>query len=114
MAFFAFKQASGGDREFVFELKDEGRIAKARKILSGEETSEVHVMGRFRKESKEYNPGFSYHLDPDTVYFFSYAIEVCDANMNYLEEHLDEAGGAFLPGAYWCPWDSRLSREIEA
>ncbi|GAB6898399.1 BP74-related protein [Kineosporia succinea] len=111
MALFAFQQHSGPG-EFIFELTDEGKISKARKILSGDETSEVHVMGRFRKQRKDYNPHFSYHLDPDTVVFFSYAIEVCDANMNYVEDHLDEAGGAFLPGAYWCPWDSRLVREV--
>jgi hypothetical protein len=69
-------------------------------------------MGRFRKSTADYNPRFSYHLDPETISFFSYAIEVCDANMQYVDDHLDEAGGAFLPGAYWCPWDSRLVREI--
>jgi hypothetical protein len=40
------------------------------------------------------------------------AIEVCDANMMYVEDHLDEAGGAFLPGNHWCPWDSRVTREV--
>ncbi|MGW4194013.1 BP74-related protein [Streptomyces sp. NPDC005004] len=27
---------------------------------------------------------------------------------------LDEAGGAFLPRGCWCPWTSRLTREVQA
>ena len=49
---------------------------------------------------------------PNSISFFSQAIEVCDANMMYVEDHLDEACGAFLPGCHWCPWDSRLTREV--
>jgi hypothetical protein len=48
------------------------------------------------------------------VRFFEVAIEVCDATMPYVEDHLDEVGGAFLPGGYWCPWTSRLTREVPA
>lgn len=109
--YFAFMQQPG--QEFIFELTDEEKIAHARRILSGEETSEVHVVGRIRKTTKPYNPKWSYHLDPDTISFFAVAIEVCDANMQYVEDHLDEACGAFLPGCHWCPWDSRLVREVE-
>ncbi len=109
-AYFAFEQER--KREFIFELTDEKMISHARRILSGEETSEVHVMGRIVKSPKPYNPDWSYHLNPETIRFFAMAIEVCDANMDYVEEHLDEACGAFLPGCYWCPWSSRVVREI--
>lgn len=110
VAYFAFRQES--DKEFIFELADEDKIAHARRILSGEETDRVHVMGRIRKTAKPYNPGWDYHLDPDTVSFFAFAIEVCDANMDYVSDHLDEACGAFLPGCYWCPWSSKVVREV--
>jgi hypothetical protein len=40
-------------------------------------------------------------------------IEVCDAIMVYVDDLLDEACGAFLPGCFWCPWDCRLTREVE-
>lgn len=110
MAYFSFMQQPG--QEFIFELTDEAKIAHARRVLSGEESEEVHVMGRIRKAPKAYNPRWNYHLDPDTIRFFQMAIEVCDANMAYLEDHLDEACGAFLPGCYWCPWDSRIFREV--
>jgi len=109
--YFAFMQRP--DQEFIFELTDERLIAHARRVLSGEETNEVHVTGRISKRPKPYNPNWSYHLDPDTIRFFAVAIEVCDANMAFVEDHLDEACGAFLPGCQWCPWDSKLVREVE-
>lgn len=113
MAYFAFMQEPQRE-EFVFELTDQAKIEEARKILSGQITDSVHVMGRIKKSRQDYNPNFSYHLDPSTITFFSMAIEVCDASMSYVEDHLDEACGAFLPGCFWCPWSSRLVREIEA
>jgi hypothetical protein len=109
---FAFTQPSAPGVEFVMELTDEATIAHARRILSGEETREIHVHGKIIKQRKDYNPSFSFHLDPATIRFFSLAMEVCDATMTYVEDHLDEAGGAFLPGGQWCPWDSQLSREV--
>jgi hypothetical protein len=110
VADFAFTDYSG--REFVIRLTNDQRIAEARRILSGEETMSTHVMGRIRKQQVDYNPGWSFHLDPETVTFFTMAIEVCDANIQYVDDHLDEACGAFLPGCFWCPWSSRLTREL--
>lgn len=110
-AYFAFETIERPG-EFVFMLTNEERIAQARRILSGEEQMEVHVHGRIVKRPAPYNPRWSFHLDPDTIQFFTQAIEVCDANIQYVEDHLDEAGGAFLPGSHWCPWSSRLIKEV--
>lgn len=109
--YFAFMQHP--DQEFVFELTDDAKIAHARRIISGEEKEKVHVMGRILKRSVPYNPKWSFHLDPASVDFFAVAIEVCDANMVYVEDHLDEACGAFLPGCVWCPWDSTVVKEVQ-
>ncbi|KAN0040825.1 hypothetical protein ACTFIV_003361 [Dictyostelium citrinum] len=110
-AYFAFK--THHDKDFVFKLTDDKKIKVARDILSGKETETVHVMGRIKKSRQDYNPSYSYHLDPETVTFFSMAIEVCDASLEYVEDHLDEACGAFLPGCFYCPWASKLTREIK-
>ncbi|MGO1078911.1 BP74-related protein [Inquilinus sp. CA228] len=109
---FAFEQSSSPGIEFIIELNDDQKIQHARNILSGEETQSVHVHGRIIKRMAPYNPRFNFYLDPNTIDFFQMAIEVCDANMMYVEDHLDEACGAFLPGCHWCPWDSRLTREV--
>jgi hypothetical protein len=97
---------------FVFRLTDPAKIEHARRIISGEETRDIHVFGRIAKTSVDYNRQWSYHLKPDTVDFFDNAFEICDATIPYVEEHLDEAGGAFLPGLIWCPWTSELIREV--
>ncbi len=70
-------------------------------------------MGIIVKERRDYNPDWSYHLAPDSISFFRYAVEVCDANMQYVEDNLDAVGGSFLPGNRWCPWQSQLVREIK-
>lgn len=96
----------------VLKLTDPAKIQHARDLLSGATTDRPHVVGRIVPRAVPYNPRWSYHYNPDTVDFFDIAIEVCDATIPYVEEHLDEAGGAFLPGYIWCPWTSRLTREI--
>lgn len=109
---FAFAQYECPGKEFVIELIDEQKIAHAHRILSGEEKSRIHVHGRIVKKTASYNPGWTFHLDPTTIDFFELAIEVCDASMDYVQDHLDEACGAFLPGCHWCPWSSRLVRAL--
>ncbi|TMR94236.1 calmodulin-binding protein [Nonomuraea basaltis] len=98
--------------EFVVQLTDPGKIQHARDLVNGTTDERPHVVGRIIKRPTPYNPRWSYNLNPDTVDFFDYAIEVCDATIPYVEDHLDEAGGAFLPGLVWCDWTSRLVREI--
>ncbi|KAM9983398.1 hypothetical protein ACTFIY_000105 [Dictyostelium cf. discoideum] len=110
-AYFALKTYQ--DYDFIFKLTDDKKIQKARDILSGKESSQVHVIGRIKKKNENYNPRYSFSLDPDTVSFFDQAIEVCDATTQYVEDHLDEACGVFLPGCFWCPWASRLSKEVK-
>jgi hypothetical protein len=96
----------------VIQLVELGKIEHARRILSGEERSRVHVQGAIVKEAADYNPGWSFHLSPESIDFFEIAMEVCDAAIAYVEEHLDEIGGSALPGAHWCPWSSRLVDEV--
>ncbi|GAB3212733.1 calmodulin [Marinactinospora thermotolerans] len=110
-AYFEFDYPPAPDK-FVFELTDPEKITHARSVLSGEEKERIHVHGRIKKSRKPYNPNWDFHLDPDTIQFFEVAIEVCDAGIRYVDDHLDEAGGAFLPGGHWCPWGSRLIREV--
>lgn len=111
-AYFEFTDVTR--QTFVFKLTDPNRIQQARDILSGKEKDAVHVLARIEKRTAPYNPAWSYHVNPDTVQFFAFAIEVCDATIPYVEDYLDEAGGAFLPGLYWCDWSSRLTRELPA
>ena len=109
---FVFETPPASD-QFVIELTDESKIQQARNILNGTQKDETHVIGRIIKRPAAYNSKWSYQLDPASISFFSYGIEVCDASIGYVENHLDEAGGPFLPALIWCPWTSRLVKEIQ-
>ncbi|MFF3000934.1 calmodulin-binding protein [Streptomyces sp. NPDC057950] len=99
---------------FIVKLTEPKDIEHARELVSGETTDRPHLLTRIVKRTAPYNPRWSYHSNPDNTHFFDQAIEVCDATIPYVEEHLDEAGGAFLPGLVWCDWTSRLVRELPA
>jgi hypothetical protein len=111
-AYFVFTDITRD--EAVLKLTDPAKIQHARDLVNGDTIDRPHVVGRILKRQADYNPRWSYHYNPDTIDFFDVAIEVCDATLPYVEDHLDEAGGAFLPGLVWCPWTSRLVREIPA
>lgn len=93
---------------FVIQLIDEGITAHARQILSGVERKQVHVSGMVVKAPAPYNVPWNFYLSPESIAFFELAVEVCDASIRYVAEHLDEVGGAFLPDSRWCPWDHAL------
>ena len=115
-AYFSFQQeAPDGDmHEFVFKLVSAAKIDEARQILANPSATKVHVLGTIVASPAPYNPAWSFHLEPDSISFFELAAEVCDANVTYVEKHLADVGGAFLPGNAWCPWSSRLSAEVTA
>lgn len=97
---------------FVIAVNDPATIAEARAIASGQEQSKVHVTGLVVNGAVPYNAPWSFHLHPASISFFEASIEVCDAATSYVEEHLAEVGGAFLPGRRWCPWSSRVVEEV--
>jgi uncharacterized protein (TIGR03437 family) len=98
--------------KFVIKLTDPAKIQHARDILSGKEKERIRVQGRIVKQAAAWNPPWSFHYDPQSIEFFAAAVEVCDSSVAYVESFLDEAGGAYLPGNIWCPWASRLLKEI--
>src|SRR5438445_9698711 len=97
---------------FIIKLDDPTRIQEARDILAGKIMDRIHVAGKIIKEPAIYNPPWSYQLNSSSIVFFQYSIEVCDSNIKYIEENLNQVGGSFLPGNFWCPWGSRLLEEV--
>ncbi|MEV0413533.1 calmodulin-binding protein [Streptomyces sp. NPDC050448] len=108
----AYFEFTDGKDTFVFQLTDPARIQQARDILSGVDTENVGVMGTVVKSPASYNKPWQYHLAPNSVKFFGMAMEVCDASISYVDGHLGEVGGALLPRSTWCPWKSKLTREV--
>jgi len=109
-AFFAI-QYPPGPATFVMRLTDPVKI-HARDILAGEKSDSPHVTGTIVQAPACYSQPWSFHLDSVSISFFDLATEVCDASITYVEQHLAEVGGAFLPGNTWCPWGSKLVQEI--
>lgn len=111
-AYFQMTDVTG--ELFTVKMTDPEDIRHARELLDGTTDQMPHIFGRIVKRPAPFNPRWSYYIEPQSVQFFDVSIEVCDATIPYVEEHLDEVGGAFLPGAYWCDWSSRLVREVPA
>jgi hypothetical protein len=110
-AYFKVAGATEADM-FVIALTDPALIAEARAQAAGQEPVK-HVTGLVVAEAAPYNKPWSFHLDPASIAFADMSIEVCDAATSYVEEHLAEVGGAFLPGRRWCPWSSRVIAEVK-
>ncbi len=111
MPFFSFTDASG--ETFVFRLTEAEQVSQARAILDGTVTDAVHVAGTVVKTPIAANIGWSFHIDPASVFFFEFSIEVSDSTMRLIENDLDAVGGAFLPGGVWTGWSSELVAELE-
>ncbi len=108
-----FKMAGPTEADtFVIALSDPATIAEARAMARGEAPPK-HVTGLVVAAAVPYNAPWSFHLDPASISFAETSIEVCDAATSYVEEHLAEVGGAFLPGRRWCPWSSRVVEEVK-
>jgi hypothetical protein len=97
---------------FILRLTDPEKIEAARNAIRDPENNPHSVMGILVKKPARFNPGWNFHLKPRTVELFEVAAEVCDATPQYVEEHLEEACGAFLPDCRWCPWTSKVLAEV--
>lgn len=112
-AYFSFHQKSpkGELLHFIFEVRNPRTIEEMRSELK-KPASRRHVSGVIVPSRENYNSQWSFYLIPETVDLFEMQIEVCDANVTYVEAHLDEVGGSFLPRSFWCPWSSELETEL--
>ena len=108
-----FKVYDGaGSPDFIIRLTDPETILFARNQITIPVEQRLSVTGIIVKEASCWNPNYGYYYSPDTVEFFELAMEVCDSTFSYTQEHIDEAGGAFLPGLRLCPWGSFVVEEI--
>jgi len=102
-AYFVFK-TDAGPETFVIKLTDPQRIQQARDILTT--GARKIVAGTIIKQPVYYNSPWSYHLDPKSIGFIDFAIELCDGSIRYLEDNRD------IAWPDWCPWSSQLLKEI--
>ena len=104
-AFFVF-DVPPNPETVVFKLTDPLKIQEARNILaSGKQRI---ISGTIIKQPAYYNSPWTFHLDPRSITFPEFTVELCDASIRYIEDNLEVAYST------WCPWNSRLLREIPA
>ncbi|RDS81886.1 hypothetical protein DWU99_15815 [Dyella psychrodurans] len=73
-------------------------------------------MGKVVRGRVEYNEEYPFYLDEKSIQLFSNTTEQCSATAFEVEEHIEKVGvpdAGFLQDGIWCPWDSRLVREID-
>ena len=99
-------------RNFIIKLETPERVLMAREIISGQLPT-LHVQGNIIKEPAIYNRGWSYHIDPDSIEFFSISSESCNENFANTESNLANIGNTFLSNNRICPWKSYLVAEVE-
>lgn len=115
-SYFSFVMSGASYRdphEFIFKTADPVLQEKIRSILGGAHANEQRVMGKIVLGRAEYNEAWPFHLDPDSISLFGWSTEVCDAAPMEIEDNLSLVGGDFLPNNEWCPWSSRLVREVK-
>ena len=99
--------------EFIVQVTDP-EIASAFRlmIVNSMPQPPVAFKGTVEAGRAPYNEAWAFHVRPETLQLTHIEPEVCDASPEYIEGHLHEVGGSFLPGATWCPWSFRISREV--
>ena len=89
------------DEQFKAVVTQSKSMAYVLNYLSGHETKKV-PNGKLLKVG-EFNPGWSWHLDPDSIVFTDLSIELCDGRPTYIEEHEDDW---LLSVKNYCPWSA--------
>ena len=91
------------DDHFVLRLDDPDKISTARDMVKGLSTFQ-HVGGN-TAGPETWNPYWSFHIVPSSVYFFEASIEICDAAICWVHQNGPPTGN-------WCPWTSTIEYEI--
>lgn len=93
---------------FRVRIRDADIIAEAERILSSGE--QRIISAPLRRGDGDFNAPWSWHLDPDSVEFADFTIELCDGCPHMVEDDLD----------YWidtvgryCPWSTELVGRVD-
>jgi hypothetical protein len=90
-----------GDEEYRILLTDPADIEIARQLLAGEEAPRIPNGRIVRGDDGGVNTGYSWHIDPESVEFADFTIEVCDGVPSFVED-------GTLTGDQFCPWSAEV------
>ncbi|MFI7602482.1 hypothetical protein [Actinoplanes sp. NPDC049681] len=84
---------------FRVQLVERQDIEAAFDVLRGR--SNAHINGKIVRTPSPYNPGYTWHLDPDDVAFAAISIELCDGRPSFLSED-------WWGSERFCPWHGKV------
>jgi hypothetical protein len=90
-----------GDEQYRILLVDPADIDVARRLLAGEEAPKIPNGLIVRGGDGGVNTGYSWHIDPESVEFAEFTIEVCDGLPSFVED-------GSLTGDRFCPWAAEV------
>jgi hypothetical protein len=90
-----------GDEEYRILLTDPADIEIAHQLLAGEEAPRIPNGRIVRGDDGGVNTGYSWHIDPESVEFADFTIEVCDGVPSFVED-------GTLTGDQFCPWSAEV------
>ena len=100
--------ASPAGETFQVRIQDSDVITEAEGLLAAGE--QRIITGPLRRGDGGFNAPWSWHLDPDSVEFADFTIELCDGCPHMVEADLDywiETVGRY------CPWSTELVARVD-
>ncbi|MEP6842947.1 MAG: hypothetical protein ABJA11_05465 [Pseudolysinimonas sp.] len=88
-----------GVETYKIELMTPALLKHAEQLLKGEKVSAI-PLGRVVR-SAGVNKPWSWHIDPKTLQFADFTIEVCDGLPSYVEDHT-------VTSPDYCPWSAKV------
>ena len=89
-----------GVETYKIELDPPALVKHAEQLLKGENVAAI-PLGRVVRDSPGVNKPWSWHIDPKTLEFADFTIEVCDGLPSYVEDHT-------VTSPDYCPWSAKV------
>ena len=86
--------------EYKIRLTDPADIEIARKLLAGEEAPNI-PNGIVVRGDPDVNVGYTWHIDPESVEFADFTVEVCDGLPSDVEQGI-------ITSDRYCPWSAEV------
>lgn len=110
--FFEFEHMSSGKTFIAWTSRADVLADVEAELALDPEERIKHINGpiaRLPDGCENVNGQWSWYHEPNEWVLAEISIEVCDGNPDYVEANLDE----FIRIGGYCPWGSRLLREIQ-
>jgi hypothetical protein len=89
-----------GVEQYRVELVSDELVDHAQRLLAGEAIAAI-PLGSVVRDDPGVNAPWSWHIDPSTLTFADFTIEVCDGLPSHVEEEV-------ITSLDYCPWSAKV------